>query len=138
MDRGLVSRGMFQQVGLLEESFESYLEDVDFGLRCAAHGFAGQYVPEASRGIAEVQRLAGGNPDTVRRMARNQLLLPARHYPWRLLVVGSGPSWWRSSCGAVALRHGAGFRVAARRMAGIRRFFAGAARHSTQKYWIEY
>ncbi|MGA9628206.1 MAG: glycosyltransferase family 2 protein, partial [Bryobacteraceae bacterium] len=72
---------LFQRVGLLEESFESYLEDVDFGLRSAAQGLAGQYVPEAlawHRGSATLGRW---HPETVRRMARNQLLLLARHYP---------------------------------------------------------
>ena len=116
---------LFQQVGLLEESFESYLEDVDFGLRCAAHGFAGQYVPEAlawHRGSATLGRW---HPDTVRRMARNQLLLPARHYPWRLLVGWFWPILVAQFLwGAVALRHGAGFAWLRGEWQGFRRFFA--------------
>ena len=38
---------LFQEVGLLDEDFESYLEDIDFGIRCAAVGRPGIYVPEA-------------------------------------------------------------------------------------------
>jgi len=116
---------LFQRVGLLEESFESYLEDVDFGLRSAAQSLAGQYVPEAlawHRGSATLGRW---HPETVRRMARNQLLLLARHYPQRLLVGWFWPIlvaqiMW----GAVAFRHGAGFAWLRGEWQGIRRFFA--------------
>ena len=116
---------LFQRVGLLEESFESYLEDVDFGLRCAAQGLAGQYVPEAlawHRGSATLGRW---HPETVRRIARNQLLLLARHYPRRLLVRWCWPILVAQSLwGAVALRHGAGFAWLRGEWQGLRRFFA--------------
>jgi GT2 family glycosyltransferase len=105
----LFRAGLFQRVGLLEETFESYLEDVDFGLRCAAQKIAGRYVPAAlawHRGSATLGRW---HPETVRLIARNQLLLIARHYPDRLLLGWLWPilaahSLW----GAVAFRHGAG------------------------------
>ena len=116
---------LFQRVGLLEESFESYLEDVDFGLRCAAQGLAGQYVPEAlawHRGSATLGRW---HPETVRRIARNQLLLLARHYPRRLLVCWSWPIFVAQFLwGAVAFRHGAGFAWLRGEWQGLRRFFA--------------
>jgi GT2 family glycosyltransferase len=95
---------VFRKVGLLEARFESYLEDVDFGLRCAAHGVRGVYLPEAvawHRGSATLGRW---HPETVRRIARNQALLAARHLParcwWEMLV---GQMLW----GGVAARHGA-------------------------------
>ncbi len=100
---------LFRKIGLLEESFESYLEDVDFGLRCAREGLSGSYVPEAvawHRGSATLGRW---HPDTVRRIARNQVFLLARHYPNRLLL-----RWWWAILvaqvlwGAVAVRHGTG------------------------------
>ena len=116
---------LFQRVGLLEESFESYLEDVDFGLRCAAQGLAGQYVPEAlawHRGSATLGRW---HPETVRRMARNQLWLLARHYPRRLLVGWSWPILVAQLLwGAVAFRHGAGFAWLRGEWQGLRGFFA--------------
>jgi hypothetical protein len=116
---------LFQRVGLLEESFESYLEDVEFGLRCAAQGLAGQYVPEAlawHRGSATLGRW---HPETVRRMARNQLLLLARHYPRRLLVGWFWPIFVAQFLwGAVAFRHGAGFAWLRGEWQGLRRFFA--------------
>ena len=116
---------LFQRVGLLEESFESYLEDVEFGLRSAAQGIAGQYVPEAlawHRGSATLGRW---HPETVRRMARNQLLLLARHYPRRLLVGWFWPILVAQFLwGAVAIRHGAGFAWLRGEWQGLRGFFA--------------
>jgi GT2 family glycosyltransferase len=106
----LVRAEVFRRVGLLEASFESYLEDVDFGLRSAARGLAGIYVPGAiawHRGSAALGRW---HPETVRRMARNQIFLVARHYPARLLrrwfwaIVVAQLLW-----GGLALRHGAAF-----------------------------
>jgi len=106
----LVRAEVFRRVGLLEASFESYLEDVDFGLRCAAQGLAGIYVPGAlawHRGSAALGRW---HSETVRRMARNQVFLVARHYPARLLrrwfwaIVVAQLLW-----GGLALRHGAAF-----------------------------
>jgi GT2 family glycosyltransferase len=101
---------LFQRVGLLDEGFESYLEDVDFGLRCAALELAGRYVPDAvawHRGSAALGRW---HPETVRHIARNQLFLLARHYPapslfrWAWPIAVAQVLW-----GGVALRHGAGF-----------------------------
>ena len=116
---------LFQRVGLLEESFESYLEDVDFGLRSAAQGLAGQYVPEAlawHRGSATLGRW---HPETVRRIARNQLLLLARHYPRRLLIGWCWPILVAQMLwGAVAFRHGSGFAWLRGEWQGLRRFFA--------------
>jgi len=104
----LLRTEVFRRSGLLAESFESYLEDVDFGLRCAARELAGIYVPSAiawHRGSATLGRW---HPDTVRRIARNQLFLVARHYPGRLLrrwfwAIAVAQILW----GGLALRHGA-------------------------------
>jgi len=116
---------LFQRAGLLEESFESYLEDVEFGLRSAARGFAGQYVPEAlawHRGSATLGRW---HSETVRRMARNQLLLLARHYPRRLLLGWFWPIFVAQFLwGAVAVRHGAGLAWLRGEWQGLRGFFA--------------
>ncbi|MGA3099899.1 MAG: glycosyltransferase, partial [Bryobacteraceae bacterium] len=99
---------LFQRIGLLEESFESYLEDVDFGLRCALAEYSGLYIPQAvawHRGSAALGRWSA---ETVRLIARNQVWLLARHYPgsslrrnWRP-VLAAHCLW-----GALALRHGA-------------------------------
>jgi hypothetical protein len=125
----LFRAGLFSRAGRLEESFESYLEDVDFGLRCARHDLAGVYVPEAlawHRGSASLGRW---HPETVRRIARNQVFLLARHFParflrrraWAILVA---QALW----GAVALRHGGGLAWARGKWQGWRGFSAARKR----------
>jgi hypothetical protein len=121
----LFRAGLFERVGLLDERFESYLEDVDFGLRCAEYALAGEYVPTAiawHRGSATLGRW---HPETVRRIARNQVFLLARHYPrhllwkwaWPILV---GQLLW----GGVALRHGAALAWLIGKAQGLRGFAA--------------
>ena len=113
----------FGLLGPLEESFESYLEDVELGLRCALAGCAGLYVPEARAVHTGSATLGRWHPDTVRRMARNQILMVAKHYPpdwmfhygWPVLV---GQMLW----GFVAARHGAGRAWLAGVREGIRSF----------------
>jgi len=98
----LVRSEVFRKIGLLEEIFESYLEDVDFGLRCAGGGVAGLYVPTARAVHIGSASLGRWHPEIVRRISRNQLWLARRHFParywWRVLV---GQLLW----GGVAVRH---------------------------------
>ncbi|HLG95935.1 MAG TPA: glycosyltransferase family 2 protein [Bryobacteraceae bacterium] len=103
----LFRAALFERIGLLDETLESYLEDVDLGLRCAAQGLTGVYVPSAIAYHQGSATLGKWHPDTVRRISRNQLLLVAKHYPrnwilrygWPVLV---GQALW----GFTALRHG--------------------------------
>lgn len=99
----LVRREVFGQVGGLDERFGSYMEDVDFCLRATLSGFHGIYAPEAvvyHRGGAT---LGAWSPAMVEMLARNQVLLAAKHFParwwWRVLA---GQLLW----GALAARHG--------------------------------
>lgn len=123
---------LFRRIGLLEESFESYLEDVDFGLRCALEGFAGIYEPSAVAWHRGSAALGAWHPETVRRIARNQVWLVARHYPSPL----PPRYWWpvlaaQGLWGALALRHGAGTAWLRGKWQGLRGFSqarAGLAR----------
>jgi GT2 family glycosyltransferase len=119
---------VFRQVGLLEESFESYLEDADFGLRCAAQGIRGRYVPQARATHLGSAALGRWHPETVRRIARNQVLLAARHYGARHVwpVLAAQLLW-----GAVAFRHGRGLAWARGKFEGLRLF--SAARKGIQQ-----
>ena len=106
----LLRAGLFSKVGLLDEDFESYLEDVDFFLRCSRLGLDGVFVPAAVAWHAGSGTLGRWHPEVIRRIARNQLWIVAKHYPkgwiWRLgwpVLVAQG--LW----GLVALKHGAGF-----------------------------
>jgi GT2 family glycosyltransferase len=106
MTAALFQRSLFKKVGLLDETFESYLEDVDFGLRCAFASYAGLYIPEAVARHIGSATTGEWNKDTVRRIARNQVLLAKKHFRgmaiWRIVV---GQLLW----GLVASRHGRGF-----------------------------
>jgi GT2 family glycosyltransferase len=102
-------RAVFDKTGLLEDSFESYLEDVDFGLRCAASGIEGIYEPAAVARHFGSASLGRWSAPMVRLIARNQVLLVARRYPrtvlrrWWWPIVAAQGLW-----GLVAARHGAG------------------------------
>jgi len=114
---------LFQRVGLLDEDFESYLEDIDFGLRCSIQRLSGIYVPEAVAYHQGSATLGRWHPETVRRIARNQLLLVAKHYPakWTLRsrwAVVAAQSLW----GLTALRHGAGLAFLKGKLEGLKQY----------------
>lgn len=113
----LVRRELFERVGPLDERFGSYLEDVEFGLRCALQGLRGVYVARAEARHEGSATLGAWSPRMVELMARNQVWLAAKHFParyWWPMVVGQG--LW----GAVALRHGAGWAWLKGKAAGVR------------------
>lgn len=119
----LFRRELFSGIGLLDERFESWLEDVDFGIRSALHGFRGIYVPHATARHQGGATLGRWNPDTVRLIARNQLLLVAKHYPRELLL-----RWWwpilvsHLLWSGVAARHGGLGAWMRGKWAGLRQF----------------
>jgi hypothetical protein len=103
----LLRRDCLERIGGLDETFESYLEDVDFGLRAASMGLQGWYEPTAvcwHRGSAT---LGAWHPRQVRLTARNQLKLVGKH---------GGANWLRAHgrhvllgqllWGALAAKHG--------------------------------
>ena len=113
----LVRRALFEELGGLDESFGSYLEDVDFGLRCALAGRGGIYIPKAVARHAGSSTLGAWNKDTVRLIARNQVLLAAKHFQgqprWPIVV---GQLLW----GLLALRHGRGWSYLRGKLDGLR------------------
>ena len=121
---------LFARAGFFAETFCSYLEDVDFGLRCAAMKYPGLLVPSALAYHAGSATLGRWHPVVVRLIARNQVLLVARHYPARLLLRFAWPILVaQAGWGLVALRHGAGAAFLAGKWAGLRLF--RAARRSS-------
>ena len=123
----LARRELFARAGALDQDFESYLEDVDFGLRCALQGFSGVYVPTAVAYHVGSATLGRWHPDTVRRIARNQLLLIAKHYPPRwFLRYGWHVFVAQGLWGLLALRHGAGFAWLRGKSEGCRALFRSA------------
>ena len=117
MTAALFRRGLFERVGALDESFESYLEDVDFGIRCAAAGHRGVYVPRAISYHVGSSTWGPWNKYPVRLISRNQVLLTAKYFRdlsrWPVLV---GQLLW----GLVALRHGCFVAYLQGKIAGMR------------------
>lgn len=94
MTAALFHRAVFLAIGLLETRFESYYEDVDFGIRCALAGLKGVYEP-AARAVHLGKATLGKRAGRVYFLsARNQVWLLAKHYPphtlrrffWPILV----------------------------------------------------
>jgi len=117
MTAALFRRKLFDDVGLLEERFGSYMEDVDFGLRCAAADRWGSYVPMAVAHHLGSATLGRWNKDTVKLIARNQVLLASKHFggePWWPILVGQ--LLW----GLVAIRHACGIAWLRGKVSGLR------------------
>ncbi len=98
----LFRRDLFDRTGLLDERFGSYLEDVDLGIRCAANGFTGVYEPGAVAHHQGSATRGAWHKTTVRQLARNQLLIVAKHFRgmplWPAVVAQLLWGW-------VAVRH---------------------------------
>ncbi len=117
MTAAVFRRDLFTEVGFLDESFGSYLEDIDFGLRCALAGRGGIYVPTAVGYHRGSSTLGTWNSDTVRYLARNQVLLAAKYFRGEpLWPILAGQLLW----GCVALRHGRGWSYLRGKIAGLR------------------
>lgn len=114
---------MFDEVGLLDEDFESYLEDVDFGIRCAMAGFNGLYVPDAVAYHQGSATLGRWHPETVRKISRNQVLIIAKHYSPKWILRYCWPILLAQTLwGCLALRHGVLGAYLAGKIEGLERF----------------
>jgi GT2 family glycosyltransferase len=117
MTAALFRRETFDRVGGLDEAFGSYLEDVDFGIRCALAGLGGVYEPGAVAHHRGSATLGSWNSDTVRLLARNQCILAHKHFHGQpLWPILAGQLLW----GAVALRHGKGVAYLRGKISGLR------------------
>lgn len=117
MTAAIFRRRLFDEIGPLDERFGSYMEDVDFGLRCAIRGRQGLYWPAAIAWHRGSATLGAWKSDTVRWMARNQLLLAAKHFrdqPWWPMVAGQ--LLW----GVLAVRHGTGVAFLRGKFSGLK------------------
>lgn len=99
----LVRRELFERAGALDERFGSYYEDVEFCLRCALLGFHGVYVPGAAVLHHGSSTHGPWSAPMVELVARNQLLLAAKHFPaaWAWRVIAGQLLW-----GSLAARRG--------------------------------
>jgi len=76
----LVRRRDLETVGLVDERYFMYTEDVDLCVSLGAHGRRTLFVPSAE--VVHLRgRSAGRNPDTERLRRRSQLAYYAKHHP---------------------------------------------------------
>jgi len=83
----LYRRTVFARIGLFDEDFFAYLEDVDLNLRMCRAGLRGYYVPEAV--VYHIGSATSGskiNPLTVRLSTRNSCYVLLKNYPLSLFV----------------------------------------------------
>ncbi|MCI5159200.1 MAG: glycosyltransferase family 2 protein, partial [Candidatus Electrothrix sp. AUS1_2] len=83
----LYRRSLFDEIGLFDEDFFAYLEDVDLNLRINRSGRKGYYVPTAE--VYHIGSASSGskiNPFTIRLSTRNSLYVLLKNYPARLLL----------------------------------------------------
>ena len=100
----LFRRSVFDQLGLLDEQFGSYLEDVDFGIRCALSGIEGYYEPDAVARHEGSATLGGQwNRSSVQWISRNQAVLSRKYGFSRSWPVLVGQFLW----GLTAAKNGA-------------------------------
>ena len=90
MTASVFRRSVFDEVGLLDEQFGSYLEDVDFGIRCALKGIRGYYEPSAMAWHEGSATLGGQwNTSSVKWISRNQVVLSKKYglaYTWPVMA----------------------------------------------------
>jgi hypothetical protein len=78
----LYNRSLFDHIGLFDEDFFAYLEDVDLNLRINHSGRKGYYVPAAR--VYHIGSASSGskiNPFTVRLSTRNSFYVLLKNYP---------------------------------------------------------
>jgi GT2 family glycosyltransferase len=149
-------RDVLERLNGFDESYGSYLEDVDLGLRCLNEGLSGLYVPGAIAWHHGSATFGRWDARVVRLISRNQLLLVSRHYDAALFrscfrSIMAGQLLW----GLVALRHGRplawlagkwdglrGFRLEGHPSARLRDFLAASETEirsrATDPYWRWY
>ena len=83
----LYRRNIFDSIGLFDEDFFAYLEDVDFNLRLNRAGCKGYYVPAAQ--VYHIGSASSGskfNPFTIRLSTRNSFYVLLKHYSLPLFL----------------------------------------------------
>ena len=114
---------LFRRVGLLDEVFESYLEDVEFGFRCACLNYRGRYTPAAVAYHIGSATLGRWHAQVVKKISRNQVLLLAKYYPAALLLRFAWPVLLSQTLwGFLALRHGAFWAFVHGKISGLAHF----------------
>jgi GT2 family glycosyltransferase len=109
-------KSMLDKIGGFDEDLFAYADDAELGLRARIAGWKCLYMPKALVRHHRGSTLGRGNPNRIRLIERNRILLAAKLFPWSLLVLN--PFYF-------AVRVLSGLRFAARAEGGDLDAFAG-------------
>lgn len=81
---------VFNEIGMFDENYFAYLEDIDIGYRARTYGYRNMYEPKA-RVLHVGSASSGGrhNRFKVKYSARNNIYLIHKNMPWRQIVLKS-------------------------------------------------
>ena len=81
-------KNIFRTIGLFDEQYFAYLEDIDMGYRAKIHGYKNMYEPKA-RALHVGSASTGGryNRFKVKYSARNNIYLIYRNMPWGQIII---------------------------------------------------
>ncbi len=101
-------KSMLEEIGGFDEDFFAYGDDAELGMRARLAGWQCLYVPDA---VVRHRRGATLGLDSSRRLKlieRNRVLLAAKLFPWRLLLLNGAYYLARLAAGLRASREGTG------------------------------
>ncbi len=82
----LYRRAMLEEIGLFDEDFFAYLEDVDLAWRAQWAGWQARFIPTARVLHYHSGTAREGSPFKNRLLGRNKVWLIAKNYPWPALL----------------------------------------------------
>lgn len=80
-------KSMLDRIGGFDEDFFAYGDDAELGLRARIAGWRCLYMPRAVVRHRRGATMGQGNPERVRLIERNRILLAVKLFPWSLLVL---------------------------------------------------
>ena len=78
---------VFKDIGLLDESFFMYLEDLDINLRAQWNGYKCQYLPRISASHARSSTTGKHTLEKAYLVERNRIWVALKNFPFPLLIV---------------------------------------------------
>lgn len=136
MTAALFRRSLFEQLGPLESGFQSYYEDVDFGIRCALAGISGIYEPTAVAYHNGTSTYGKRASQVMFLTARNQVLLLAKYYPNETLMRFAWPILVGQILGVLAAaKHGNLLPTLTGKWEGLRQWRIFRNQLSTSNTW---
>lgn len=99
---------MLDAIGAFDEDLFAYGDDAELGLRARIAGWRCVYTPHAVVRHRRGSTLGQGNPERVRLIERNRILLAAKLFPWSLLLLNPFFFAVRMAAGLLAAGSGEG------------------------------